>query len=275
LIVKKEKEAFACFEELVALTTGANNFCAYREKLRSTNPPCIPYMGRYQTDLTFIEDGNAESLSNGYVNFFKRRLKAEIIREIQTYQQTGYNLIEVEPVMNWIKASSSESINVDEETIYNVSLIIEPREESKRKTISKKPSKATKSAERLTIEPSPKQPVIRSSSEEGVPGSRKSKLNKFFGEDEVDFAFYQKYSKQEPPKSILNDVEVEASVLVTPPPVPPPPEEIVSFGQLSPQQVEEYKQSMIAKYTDTSPIDNAQTMDEHLLQQYKADEGWL
>ncbi|ORX36539.1 ras GEF, partial [Piromyces finnis] len=46
------------------------NFSTYREQLHSVNPPCVPFLGVYLTDLTFIDDGNSNNLKNadGEVN---------------------------------------------------------------------------------------------------------------------------------------------------------------------------------------------------------------
>ena len=49
----------------------------------------------YLTDLTFIEEGNKDKLPNGYINITKRQQLAQIISEIQTYQNTPYCLEEV------------------------------------------------------------------------------------------------------------------------------------------------------------------------------------
>jgi son of sevenless-like protein len=57
------------------------------------DPPCIPYLGVYLTDLTFIEDGNKDYVTDeGLINFDKRRKISTVIREIQQYQQTPYCL---------------------------------------------------------------------------------------------------------------------------------------------------------------------------------------
>ncbi|KAI9358804.1 ras guanine nucleotide exchange factor domain-containing protein [Pilaira anomala] len=40
---------------------GSNrNFTEYREMVHSVNPPCIPFLGIYLQDLTFIKDGNPD-----------------------------------------------------------------------------------------------------------------------------------------------------------------------------------------------------------------------
>lgn len=40
----------------------------------------------------YIEDGNADLIEGGLINFEKRRLKAEIIKDLQNYQAAPYCL---------------------------------------------------------------------------------------------------------------------------------------------------------------------------------------
>ncbi|CAG8769421.1 2943_t:CDS:2, partial [Ambispora leptoticha] len=75
-------------EALNRIMNSTKNFSDYRETLHSVNPPCVPFLGVYLTDLTFIEDGNPDTLKKdrALINFSKRMKTAEVIREIQQYQ---------------------------------------------------------------------------------------------------------------------------------------------------------------------------------------------
>lgn len=104
------------------------NFIQYRETLHSVNPPCVPFLGVYLTDLTFIEDGNTNFLksNNQLINFSKQTKTAEVIREIQQYQNQPYNLQPVKEISDYILTYLSDTL--DESTLYEMSLILEPRE---------------------------------------------------------------------------------------------------------------------------------------------------
>jgi son of sevenless-like protein len=107
---------------------GANkNFTEYREIIHSINPPCIPFLGIYLQDLTFIEDGNSNFLkkSKNLINFSKRMKTAEVIREIQQYQSAPYALETVKEIQYVINLNLKNSR--DEDTLYALSCALEPR----------------------------------------------------------------------------------------------------------------------------------------------------
>ncbi|KAJ5073248.1 guanine nucleotide exchange factor [Anaeramoeba ignava] len=122
------------YQEMQRYLATDDNSKFYRETLKSRNPPCIPYLGVYFTDLVFIGNGNRDFISskNGskeLINFEKRRKISTVISDIQTYQQMPYFFEKVPEIFNFIMDSISNS--KDSKAIYSLSLIREPREKKK------------------------------------------------------------------------------------------------------------------------------------------------
>ena len=125
------------------------NFGEYRESLHLANPPCIPFFGAYilicivikltfsgvyLTDLTFIEDGIPSIIKkNAAINFAKRAKTAEVIRDIQQYQNAPYPLQGVPELQEYILSNMQAAGDVHE--MYEKSLQVEPREREDEKIV--------------------------------------------------------------------------------------------------------------------------------------------
>lgn len=137
------------------LMASTKNFGEYRESLHAANPPCIPFFGMnniplslaatrmahfnqrigvYLTDLTFIEDGIPSIIKKtNLINFAKRAKTAEVIRDIQQYQNVGYSLQPVSELQDYILSNMQAAGDVHE--MYDKSLQIEPREREDEKIV--------------------------------------------------------------------------------------------------------------------------------------------
>lgn len=54
-------------------------FRSLRDALHRCDPPCIPYLGMYLTDLSFIEEGTPNFTEDGLLNFSKMRMVSIIL----------------------------------------------------------------------------------------------------------------------------------------------------------------------------------------------------
>ncbi|KXN69700.1 cell division control protein [Conidiobolus coronatus NRRL 28638] len=115
-------------ETLKKTMDSSKNFAEYRELLHSVNPPCVPFLGVYLTDLTFNEDGNPNYMPKlpHLINFGKQAKTAEIIREIQGYQNSHYNLDAVAEIQDYLTDQISKAKNLAQ--LYELSLQMEPKE---------------------------------------------------------------------------------------------------------------------------------------------------
>ncbi|KAL7773200.1 hypothetical protein CFE70_003164 [Pyrenophora teres f. teres 0-1] len=114
--------SMATLESMRKLMGSTKNFAEYRDTLHRANPPCV-----YLTDLTFIEDGIPSLIKRtNLINFAKRAKTAEVIRDIQQYQNVPYPLQPVPELQDYILTNMQSAGDVHE--MYEMSLSVEPRE---------------------------------------------------------------------------------------------------------------------------------------------------
>jgi son of sevenless-like protein len=91
-------------------------------------------LGVYLTDLTFIEDGIPSIIKKTtLINFAKRAKTADVIRDIQQYQNVPYSLQPVTELQDYILSNMQAAGDVHE--MYDKSLLIEPREREDEKIV--------------------------------------------------------------------------------------------------------------------------------------------
>ncbi|MCJ1258890.1 hypothetical protein MMC24_006724 [Lignoscripta atroalba] len=138
LVSTKTKTTLEHLKSIVEVT---RNHAVLRQRLQNHVPPCLPFVGTYLTDLTFVDVGNqatrqlpreGNEAGIAVINFDKHMKTAKIISDLQRFQ-IPYRLIEVPELQTWIqdqlvRVRSSESTNV--QNYYRRSLLLEPREQT-------------------------------------------------------------------------------------------------------------------------------------------------
>ncbi|KAL9119855.1 MAG: hypothetical protein Q9187_003591 [Circinaria calcarea] len=126
-------------ENLKCIVEVSRNYAILRQRLQNHVPPCLPFVGMYLTDLTFVDNGNhntrqlvgeggEESVS--VINFDKHMKTARIISELQRFQ-IPYRLTEVPELQTWMQDQLVRVRSTDPsayQVYYRRSLYLEPRE---------------------------------------------------------------------------------------------------------------------------------------------------
>ncbi|KAI0455129.1 ras guanine nucleotide exchange factor domain-containing protein [Xylaria acuta] len=138
IISHKRRELF---RTLHAIVEPANNNKVLRARLQGHVPPCLPFLGMFLTDLTFVDIGNPAtkqlpgvSLSGQgmtVINFDKHNRTAKIIGDLQRFQ-IPYRMIEIPDMQEWFQAQIVRMKELDQSNVqvsyYRKSLLLEPRE---------------------------------------------------------------------------------------------------------------------------------------------------
>lgn len=117
------QEYVKLLDSLEATMSQGSSYKMLREELRTQNPPAIPCLPVFLTDLTFIEDGNPD-LVQSKINFNKRRKLSLVIRQIQRWQKIPFDFAGIPEVR---RKFSQTNLVTDELVLYKLSLEREPK----------------------------------------------------------------------------------------------------------------------------------------------------
>ncbi|KAL2788067.1 ras guanine nucleotide exchange factor domain-containing protein [Aspergillus keveii] len=142
-------------EYLRGIVDVSRNYAVLRQRLQGHVPPCLPFVGTYLTDLTFVDHGNqalrslpTEDGERAVINFDKHVKTARIISELQRFQ-IPYRLTEVPELQAWMQ---SELVRVRSngekslQTFYRRSLVLEPRETAQPRIVIQPESSSSSSS---------------------------------------------------------------------------------------------------------------------------------
>jgi hypothetical protein len=125
-------------ENLRTIVDVSRNYAVLRQRLQNHVAPCLPFVGTYLTDLTFVDHGNqslrqipTEDGTMAVINFDKHMKTAKIISELQRFQ-IPYRLTEVPELQTWMQDQLVRVRSAGEKSFQNYyrrSLVLEPREQ--------------------------------------------------------------------------------------------------------------------------------------------------
>jgi hypothetical protein len=114
----------AIFEEIKEVVDVSRNYAALRQRLQTPKAPCLPFVGMYLTDLTFVDVGNSNTRplpfddgdgteSKMVINFDKHTRSARVVSHLQRYQ-VPYRLQHVREIQNWLE-TQLERVNTSDQ----------------------------------------------------------------------------------------------------------------------------------------------------------------
>ncbi|KAI5724648.1 hypothetical protein M8J77_005503 [Diaphorina citri] len=125
---KVSKTTKQTYDKLRQVVDAEEKFHNLKSKLQHCDPPCIPYLGMYLTELATLDEVYPTFTKEGETNlvyFTKIRRMANTIRDITQYQNTPYKIEYNPKVANYILDTSW--IIEDEDVLHQKSMEIEPR----------------------------------------------------------------------------------------------------------------------------------------------------
>lgn len=125
---KTEHKLMLQWDNIKEIMANNKSYSRYRTELKTCDVPCLPYLGVFLTDLTFIEDGNLDYLltkdnRTDILNFAKMRKVASVIEKMLLYQPQQYNFEKVPIIYDYFQTLPQ----IDDTSAYEISTQLEPK----------------------------------------------------------------------------------------------------------------------------------------------------
>ncbi|KAG9686268.1 ras GEF, partial [Aureobasidium melanogenum] len=103
----------AIFKEIKEIVDISRNYATLRQRLQTPKAPCLPFVGMYLTDLTFVDAGNSNTRplpsddgditkTRMVINFDKHMRSARVVSHLQRYQ-VPYRLQHVLEIQEYLE----------------------------------------------------------------------------------------------------------------------------------------------------------------------------
>jgi len=118
------KHLLAALDYLRVQFSSQLNWKIYREIVQQQLPPCLPFLGVFLQDITFIDDGNPSYIGEELLNWEKFQRFSNCLSDMQKFLYVKFDFKPVPEIQDCIKC-----IKVfDDKEVYQISLAVEPRE---------------------------------------------------------------------------------------------------------------------------------------------------
>jgi hypothetical protein len=127
------------FNHLKEISSPERNFAGYRQQIRVQETPCVPFLGVYLSDLTFLVEGNARTRKFHHpdspnkvikvINFDLYERISKIVAEIQKFQVPYTKLTSAKELQTWLHGEMIKShaqVSKGDE-LWRRSCIVEPK----------------------------------------------------------------------------------------------------------------------------------------------------
>jgi hypothetical protein len=111
------------FERLSKLISPDKNWAELRRSMSGMRTPCVPYIGVFLTDLTFLDESAPDVLDGGLINFDKLERIYDRLADVVHMQQGAFDFVPQTMLMAYIQQAKPW----DEHEVYRVSKLREGR----------------------------------------------------------------------------------------------------------------------------------------------------